>query len=33
VKWIASSSRVPQTPPVVEQLRALPGVVKLQWKE
>lgn len=33
VKWNAPSSRVPQTPRVVEQLRDLPGVVSLQWKE
>ena len=33
VKWTASSSRIPQIPHAVEQLRALPGVVSLQWKE
>lgn len=33
VKWTASSSRIPQTPPAVEQLRATLGVISLYWKE
>jgi len=33
LKWHARASRVPETPPSIEQLRALPGVRSLAWKE
>ncbi|MGC1784007.1 MAG: MgtC/SapB family protein [Acidobacteriaceae bacterium] len=33
LKWKASASRVPATPTAIEQLRALPGIRSLTWKE
>lgn len=33
LQWSAPASRMPATPPSIEQLRALPGVRGLTWKE
>jgi putative Mg2+ transporter-C (MgtC) family protein len=33
LQWSAPTSRVPATPPSIEQLRALPGIRALTWKE
>lgn len=33
LKWRARTSRIPETPLFVEQLRTLPGVRSLSWKE
>lgn len=33
VKWADRSSRIPKTPQRIEQLRALPGIASLSWKE
>jgi putative Mg2+ transporter-C (MgtC) family protein len=33
LNWTASGSRVPETPAAIEQLRALPGIRSLTWKE
>lgn len=33
LNWVASVSRVPATPPAIEQLHALPGIRSLTWKE
>lgn len=33
LNWTAPVSRVPATPPVIEQLRTFPGIRSLTWKE
>jgi putative Mg2+ transporter-C (MgtC) family protein len=33
LKWVAKASRIPETPPAIEKLRTLPGVLSLSWRE
>jgi putative Mg2+ transporter-C (MgtC) family protein len=33
LKWVAKASRIPETPPAIEKLRNLPGVLSLSWRE
>lgn len=33
VKWSASASRIPETPPAIEQLRSIPGIRSFAWEE
>lgn len=33
LKWVAKASRIPETPPAIERLRTLPGVLSLSWRE
>jgi putative Mg2+ transporter-C (MgtC) family protein len=33
LKWVAKASRIPETPPGIERLRNLPGVLSLSWRE
>ena len=33
LKWRTRASRIPETPPFIEHLRALPGIRSVAWKE
>jgi putative Mg2+ transporter-C (MgtC) family protein len=33
LKWRARPSRIPETPPAIDEIRALPGIRSLVWKE